>query len=122
MDGELLHNILMLINIAVIPAVVWIFRGYFGLKEDLRKMGEEVSEVRGRQSEMPSAAQFGQLHVAVERLSGNIAALGARLDGEVNTMNAHLKGFENLMKKLENLTDLQQRYLMQQDKKGGTGK
>lgn len=125
MDKETLRLfilVLTLIDVVVVPVVVWITKAYFDLKDELRRMDKAISRVEGRQAELPSAESFSQLHVSVERLAGNIQTLSARLDGEVGTMAAHLQGFEKLMRKIENLTDLQQRYLMEQEKTRSNGK
>ncbi len=73
--------IFRIVQILIIPAGVWIFQSFRSLNREVGHLRERLSTAEARIAEAPSAKSLHELSLSVERMSGNLKALGERMGG-----------------------------------------
>lgn len=72
---------LRLLQIVFIPLLAWVWRSAAALQRDQLAIRVRLSTLEAQLASVPSAQSLHELSLSVERMSGNLKALGERMGG-----------------------------------------
>ncbi len=81
MDAETINLILRCLQVLVIPVAIWVWRRFASLDAEITGLRERLSTAEARLKDAPSTKSLHELSLSVERMSGNLKALGERMGG-----------------------------------------
>lgn len=73
--------VLRLLQILVLPAMIWVLRSFTLINRELTILRERLSKAEARLDDTPNSKSVHELALSVERMSGNLKALGERMGG-----------------------------------------
>lgn len=97
---EIMDLAIRILQILIVPAAVWVWRSVARLDAEIAALRTRLSVAEGEIAKVPTAGALHELNLSVERMSGNVKALGERLSGVdrvVERMDRMLSRQENYL-------------------------
>lgn len=73
--------LLRILQILVLPAMIWVLRNFATINKELAALRERLSSAEAQLKDMPSGNALHEIALGVERLRGDIKGVDERLNG-----------------------------------------
>jgi hypothetical protein len=93
--------VLRLLQILVLPAMIWVLRSFTLINKEIAALRERLSTAEARLNDVPSGNELHDISLSVVGLRGDIKGLDERLTG-----------VDRLVERMERIVSRQETYLL----------